>query len=67
MVNPTGAIALNIRVPPDWTWAGAFPTDITAQQEHVHDLPNRVDGMLLLSNTEAPGDYRGLRSPIDFS
>ncbi len=67
MVNSAGAVALNIRVPADWAWTGSFPADVAAQQQHVHDLPNRVDGMLLLGYAEAPGDDRGLGLPVDFS
>ena len=50
------AIALHVGVPADRRGAGSGLADVAAQQQQVHDLLDRVDGLALLGESHRPRD-----------
>ena len=56
VVDPAGAVALDVAVPANRAGPRAFPADVAAQQEQVDDLADRVDAVLVLGDAQAPGD-----------
>ena len=44
---------------------GALAADVAAQEQHVDDLADRVDAVLLLGQAEAPGDDRAARLGVE--
>jgi hypothetical protein len=61
IVDATGPVPLDVAVPADRAGAGAFASDVTAQQQQVDDLADRLDAVLVLGEAEAPGDDEPLR------
>ena len=65
VVDPAGAVALNVAVAANRRGAGSGPADVAAQQQHVDELADRIDPMFVLGHAKAPGDDRPLRPDID--
>jgi hypothetical protein len=64
VVDPAGAVPLDVAVAADWTRPRALAADVAAQEQHVDDLAHRVDAVLVLREPEAPGDDHLLRRQI---
>ena len=56
-----GAIALHIRVAAHRARARAGAADVPAEQEEIHDLLDRADGVLVLRQAHRPADDDALR------
>jgi hypothetical protein len=44
--------------------ARAGPADVAAQEQQVHDLLDRRDGLGVVGQAHAPGDHRGVRARV---
>jgi hypothetical protein len=64
MVDSAGPVALHVAVAADRARPGALDADIAAQEQHVDDLTNSIDAVLVLREAEAPGDDHTLRCHI---
>ncbi len=69
LVDPHGAVALHVGVPADGTYSGARTADVALQEEHVDDVAQRGDRMLVLGESHRPahdgrlGRAHALRHP----
>jgi len=65
VVDAASAVALHVAVTAHRRRARPFAPEVAAEQQHVDDLADRVDAVLVLRDAEAPADEGAPRAGID--